>query len=117
MVDNPQIDAILNNESRGHIGIYAQTVKDFFNDDINIGDYVFGEYDRCVIFGQVESTKIADGKKRAYSSKIFKYDAAMVKVIKIQSRDGYRTTPGHNRLLEMKYFIKVEDPTLYLLKL
>ena len=97
--------------------IGTQTVKDFFNNDINIGDYVYGEFDRSVIFGQVKSTKIADGKKRGYSSKVLKHDAAMIEILKIDSRDGFKLHPGHQKLLEMKYFIKIEDPTFYILKL
>ncbi len=95
--------------------IGTDTVKDFFDDDINIGDYVFGEYDRCIIFGRVEATKLGCGKKH-YSSRKNEFDAAMVNVVKIKSRDKYHPACGQ-RLLEMKYFIKVEDPTLYLLKL
>lgn len=92
-------------------------IKDFFNDDINVGDYVFGEYDRCVIFGKVQSTKLGCGKKKGYRSLKHEFDAAMIEVVSIVSRDGFKIDPGHNRLLEMKYFIKIEDPTLYLLKL
>lgn len=92
------------------------TVKDFFNDDINIGDYVFGEYDRYVVFGKVLSTKVGCGKKKAYRSLKHEFDAAIVEIISIKSRDGYYID-SDPRLLEMKYFIKVEDPTLYLLKL
>lgn len=98
--------------------IGVETIKDFFDDDINIGDYVFGEYDRMSIFGIVRSTKKADPNiKRGYTSKILANDAAMIEVIKIKSRDGYPQVLGDKKLLEMKYFIKVEDPTLYLLKL
>ena len=93
-------------------------VKDFFNDDINIGDYVFGEFNRAAIFGIVRGTKIADNKRyRGYSSKINEFDSAMVEIVKIELRDGNKPHIGDLQLLEMKYFIKVEDPTLYLLKL
>lgn len=95
----------------------VSTVKDFFNDDINIGDYVYGEFNRTAIFGIVRNTRIADNKRRGYTSKINEFDSAMVEIVKIESRDGYRPHTGDLQLLEMKYFIKVEDPTLYLLKL
>lgn len=94
-------------------------VKDFFDDDINIGDYVFGEYDRNVIFGIVRRTKqaeVADGQYISYRSKKLKNDAAIIEVVKYKLRNGGYVNGGQ-RLIEMKYFVKIEDPTLYLLKL
>lgn len=95
-----------------------KTVKDFFNDDINVGDYVFGEWDRCAIFGIVRNTKKAEATKRPnYNSKVLIYDSAMVEIIKTQVRNGGYDSGNTLKLLAMKYFIKIEDPTLYLLKL
>lgn len=93
------------------------SVKDFFDDEINVGDYVFGEYDRNIVFGIVRSTKKGAGKKKAYRSSILEYDAAMIEVVKSKNRIWDHDITGNMLLMEMRYFIKVEDPTLYLLKL
>ncbi len=96
----------------------SETVKDFFGDDINVGDYVFGEWDRCAIFGVVRNTKKAEVTRLPCNgSKMLIADSAMIEIIKTQVRNGGYDPGNSLKLLAMKYFIKVEDPTLYLLKL